>query len=86
MPPGGEVHLGVEALGAAGHQLGVVAEQRHGVGGPQDQVGDVLARTHDLGELLGAFPLVAKLAQVPMRLAQPLGDLPEGEQAGVGVR
>ena len=67
----GELHLRVQPVGVARHQLGIVTEQSDRVGGAQDQVGDITAGSDDLGELLGPFPLVAELAQVPVRLARP---------------
>ena len=62
-----------------------VAEQRHRLRGPQQQVGGEPPGGQDPGQVLGGGALVAQQPQVPGRLAERVGDLAEAEQPGVRV-
>ena len=84
-PPDRGEHLLLQMGAAARLQPLRVAEDRHRLGGPQQQVGGEPAGRQDAGEILRGRALVAQQPQVPGGLAERVGHLAEAEQPGVRV-
>src|SRR5690606_358733 len=77
--------LGGERFDRPRGQFGFGAEHGDGFGGVQQQAGDVPAGAEQAGHAFGGGGLIAQQAQVPGGGAEFVADLPEAEQAGVGV-
>ncbi len=84
-PPHRGQHLLLQVGPGAGREPLRVAEDRHRLRGPHQQVRGEAAGGEDPGEVLRGGPLVAQEPQVPRGLAERVGHLAEAEEPGVRI-
>ena len=85
LAPGRRPHPAQHVLARAGLQPGGVAEELHALRRLLEQVGGEPAAGQRVGEPLGRRALVAQQPEVPVRRAELVADLAEGEQPGIRV-
>ena len=85
LAPGRGGHPPEQVLWRPRRQAAAVTEDRHRLGGAHEQVCRIAAPGQRVREPLGGRALVAQEAEVPVRGAEVVADLAEGQQTAVGV-